>query len=233
MRIIPVVDLLDGVAVHAVRGERSRYRPVASQLCSGSDPAIIARALVDYCAAPVLYVADLGGIMRATPQADVLSRLARALPGVELWLDAGFTNAASALAVIDQLRNEGATVTPVFGSETLRTGAARDLPRDAALSLDQRHGSPLGDPALWTDASQWPAHVIVMSLDRVGSFSGPDLATIADIRHRAGNDRTIVGAGGVRDAGDLRAAEAAGANAWLIASALHDKSIPAQSIHRN
>ena len=30
MRVIPVIDLMGGVAVHAVRGERERYRPVRS-----------------------------------------------------------------------------------------------------------------------------------------------------------------------------------------------------------
>jgi phosphoribosylformimino-5-aminoimidazole carboxamide ribotide isomerase len=227
MRIIPVVDLLDGVAVHAVRGERSRYRPVRSRLCAGSDPDVVARALVEYCAASVIYVADLDGIMRGAPQTDALARLVHALPGVELWLDAGFTDAASALALIAPLRENGAAVTPVFGSETLRAQSLRELAHDDVLSLDRRRDAPLGDPALWHDASRWPARVIAMSLDRVGSFSGPDLATVGEIRHRAGNDRTIVGAGGVRDGDDLRAAEAAGASAWLIASALHERAIAA------
>ncbi|SAL13205.1 1-(5-phosphoribosyl)-5-[(5-phosphoribosylamino)methylideneamino] imidazole-4-carboxamide isomerase [Caballeronia terrestris] len=225
VRVIPVVDLLDGVAVHAVRGERSRYRPVASRLCSGSDPVVVARALVDCCAASVLYVADLDGIMRGTPQAGAVALLARELPGVELWLDAGFTDPASALALITQLPDN---VTPVFGSETLRADTASYLPHDAVLSLDQRHAMPLGDATLWHDATHWPSRVIVMSLDRVGSFGGPDLATVADIRRRAGNDRTIVGAGGVRNVADLSAAAEAGADAWLIASALHEGSISAQ-----
>jgi phosphoribosylformimino-5-aminoimidazole carboxamide ribotide isomerase len=36
----------------------------------------------------------------------------------------------------------------------------------------------------------------------------------------------VIGAGGVRNAEDLRAAEAAGAAAWLVASALHDLALP-------
>ena len=163
--------------------------------------------------------------MRGTPQAGAVALLARELPGVELWLDAGFTDPASALALITQLPDN---VTPVFGSETLRADTASDLPHDAVLSLDQRHAMPLGDATLWHDATHWPSRVIVMSLDRVGSFGGPDLATVADIRRRAGNDRTIVGAGGVRNVADLSAAAEAGADAWLIASALHDGSISAQ-----
>ncbi|WP_168788609.1 HisA/HisF-related TIM barrel protein [Paraburkholderia aromaticivorans] len=254
MQIIPVIDLLNGSAVRAVRGERSRYQPVESQLCSGSDPVDIARALLDYSAASALYVADLDGIMRGAPQRDTLARLVRALPGIELWLDAGFTHPAAADTLITPLREAGATLTPVFGSESLRSESALDgyarapllpsvspthpplpgcppprLPEDAILSLDRRHDTLLGDPLYWTDTANWPARLIVMTLERVGSFEGPDLTALADVRRRAGQ-RQIIGAGGVRHTEDLRAAAAAGADAWLIASALHDRRIPPATI---
>ncbi|NPT40399.1 nickel transporter [Paraburkholderia sp. 1N] len=254
MQIIPVIDVLNGSAVRAVRGERSRYQPVESQLCSGSDPVDIAQALLDYSAASVLYVADLDGIMRRAPQRDTLARLAHALPGIELWLDAGFTHPTAADTLITSLHEVGAKLTPVFGSESLRSDAASDvhadrsslpsaspgrtvlpgrtpprLPEDAILSLDRRHDTPLGDPLYWTDTANWPARLIVMTLERVGSFDGPDLTALADVRRRAGK-RQIIGAGGVRHTDDLRAAAAAGADAWLIASALHDRRIPAASI---
>ncbi len=245
MQIIPVIDVLNGSAVRAVRGERSRYQPVQSQLCSGSDPVDIAQALLDYTAAPVLYIAELDGIMRGAPQRDTLARLARALPGIELWLDAGFTDRTAADTLIAPLREAGATLTPVFGSESLRSDAAPEhadtpllpsvsptrtvLPEDAILSLDRRHDTPLGDPLYWTDTTYWPARLIVMTLERVGSFEGPDLTALADVRRRAGG-RQIIGAGGVRHTDDLRTAAAAGADAWLIASALHDRRIPAAAI---
>ncbi|MGF6756734.1 HisA/HisF-related TIM barrel protein [Paraburkholderia sp. GAS42] len=271
MQIIPVIDVLDGAAVRAVRGERSLYRPVESQLCRGSDPVDVARALLDYTASSILYVADLDGIMRGKPQRDALMRLALAVPGIELWIDAGFAGAVAAYALIAPLDDAGANVTPVFGSESLVASATQDalrygrsgsqsqshsqsgslsksqspsgqssrtaalpeivnngIPYEAILSLDRRHDAPLGDITHWTDASGWPSRVIVMSLERVGSFDGPDLAAIADVQRRAGT-RQIIGAGGVRDTDDLRAAEAAGAHAWLIASALHDRRIPAAS----
>jgi phosphoribosylformimino-5-aminoimidazole carboxamide ribotide isomerase len=60
-----------------------------------------------------------------------------------------------------------------------------------------------------------------MTLDRVGAFAGPDLAIFDTVRQRAGQ-RTLIGAGGIRDDRDLVAAAAAGAAAWLVASALHD-----------
>jgi phosphoribosylformimino-5-aminoimidazole carboxamide ribotide isomerase len=36
----------------------------------------------------------------------------------------------------------------------------------------------------------------------------------------------LIGAGGLRSAADLALAQAAGAAAWLVASALHDLQIP-------
>ncbi len=64
MQMIPVLDLLDGHAVRAVRGERSRYRPIRSSLCATSEPIAVAQALVAATLARTLYVADLGAIMR-------------------------------------------------------------------------------------------------------------------------------------------------------------------------
>jgi phosphoribosylformimino-5-aminoimidazole carboxamide ribotide isomerase len=43
MRIIPVVDLQNGVVVRAVKGERERYLPLESALCRSSDPVRVAR----------------------------------------------------------------------------------------------------------------------------------------------------------------------------------------------
>ena len=42
--LVPVVDLLAGQVVHARRGERSRYQPIQSPLCPGSDLLPLARA---------------------------------------------------------------------------------------------------------------------------------------------------------------------------------------------
>jgi phosphoribosylformimino-5-aminoimidazole carboxamide ribotide isomerase len=64
-----------------------------------------------------------------------------------------------------------------------------------------------------------------MTLDQVGSYDGPDLATFERIRASAPADTQVIGAGGIRDRGDLAAAARTGASAWLVASALHDGRI--------
>jgi len=228
MQVIPVIDLLHGQVVRAVRGERSAYRPVQSALCAGSEPLVVARALLDCTGADTLYLADLDALTGGAPQAGVVAALLAALPSTAIWLDGGFRDAAAFATLAQHLGPAGARVTPVFASESLATAqAARDCladPARAILSLDRR-GEQLLDPAgCWRAATLWPERVIVMTLDRVGAFAGPDLDVLADVRSRAPG-ATLIGAGGIRDAADLRAAAAAGADAWLVASALHDRRL--------
>jgi phosphoribosylformimino-5-aminoimidazole carboxamide ribotide isomerase len=229
MQIVPVVDILAGQAVRAVRGERSRYQPLQSSLCRGSDPVTVARALLDACATECLYIADLDGLTGRGTQVALLAQLLDRLPELEIWLDAGFASSTDAAAVLASIPGGAARITPVIASESLPNaeaiGGFTERWPQALLSLDQRRGAPLGAHACWLEDRRWPQRVIVMTLDRVGSFEGPDLATLAQVRSRAGAGRTVIGAGGVRSVADLTAAARAGANAWLIASALHDGRI--------
>ena len=64
-----------------------------------------------------------------------------------------------------------------------------------------------------------------MTLERVGADAGPDLETLRAVQVRA-PAAELVGAGGIRNADDLERARAAGAYAWLVASALHDGKLP-------
>jgi len=227
MKLVPVIDLAGGVVVRAVRGERERYRPIESKLCPGHDPATIAVALAKHCAADTIYVADLDAIRGGAVQVQALAGIVSALPACALWLDAGFATVGAALELCGSPGLAGRAV-PVFGSESLANGdeLARLRGRHGVLlSLDQRGGAPMDPAGCWERSDCWPATLIVMTLDRVGAGAGPDLETFSRIRARAGN-RTLVGAGGIRHPDDLRAAQQAGAAAWLVASALHDLAIP-------
>ncbi|WP_244816614.1 HisA/HisF-related TIM barrel protein [Caballeronia sp. Lep1P3] len=232
MQVIPVLDLLDAHAVRAVRGERSRYRPIESSLCATSDPHDVARALVAATGACTLYVADLGAILGRGAHIGMLAMLCDSLgAGVEIWLDAGFTEFSSMHALMqDVLRStrsgRPATLVPVFGTETLldpralaHAGAAGYEP---ILSLDYRGGRALGASCI--DCALWPSRVIVMTLDHVGAAGGPDLVTFDAVRGLAGG-RSVFGAGGVRHDEDLRVVAQRGAQGWLVASALHDRTL--------
>jgi phosphoribosylformimino-5-aminoimidazole carboxamide ribotide isomerase len=245
MQVIPVLDLLDGHAVRAVRGERAHYLPIQSSLCAGSDPLPLAHALLAASRARVLYIADLGAIQRRGDHAATLAALCTALggadPGMRIWLDAGYADYPAMDALFERIARLAGTaaaqcqamLVPVFGTESLRVPAALKSAADAGyapiLSLDHRAGQLIAEPVLGTAPAGcapawWPARLIVMTLDQVGSYAGPDLQTLARIQALAGK-RSIVGAGGIRHGGDLASAARSGASAWLIASALHDRRL--------
>jgi phosphoribosylformimino-5-aminoimidazole carboxamide ribotide isomerase len=234
LQVVPVIDLLRGHVVRAVRGERAGYRPVVSTLVEGCAPEFVARALLARAPPPagrpaVLYVADLDALQGGAAQIDALRGLLALRPEFELWLDAGFQDAAAADALARAVGTATQRLRPVFGSESIGSRAALaaiGTRPQAILSLDRRHARPLDAAGCWETPGLWPPTVIVMTLDRVGSGAGPDLETFAQARAQA-PDRTWIGAGGVRVEADLQAAAAAGADAWLVASALHDGTLAA------
>jgi uncharacterized protein related to proFAR isomerase len=232
--LIPVMDLLAGQVVRAVRGDRTTYQPIRSRLCAGAEPLTVARALLSHTASGILYVADLDALQGGAPQQATWQALLSEVPGLTLWLDAGFVDADHARQLLGRLGDAAQRITPVFGSESLRDAAALLSLRTWAegesspapvLSLDRRHGQRLDQAACWTTPQAWPQRVIVMTLERVGAGVGPDLQTLAELQALSPSTQ-LIGAGGVRDVADLEAAERAGARAWLVASALHDGGIP-------
>ena len=233
MTLIPVIDLLRGQVVRGVCGDRQAYRPITSALCASSDPMTVARILCEHCDARQLYIADLDALMGGLAQRDVLRSVLLALPHIELWLDAGFNDAPDARALMAELRPLEARIVPVFGSESLVSREALQACFEssepagarAVLSLDRRNGQRLDNAGCWDAVASWPQRVIVMTMERVGSGSGPDLETMRELRRKA-PAASLIGAGGVRSEDDLACAAEAGADAWLVASALHDLQLP-------
>ncbi len=240
MQVIPVLDLLDGHVVRAVRGERAAYLPIRSSLAAGSEPLAIARALLAASGARTLYIADLGAILQQRAHVETLAALRAALPGIDIWLDAGYADYPSMQALFARIDGSSppaphaaAALVPVFGTESLQDirapRAAHAAGFSPILSLDHRAGRLLGAPDLHDGAGPartwWPRRVIAMTLDHVGSYDGPDLVTFEHIRANAPADTEVIGAGGIRDSDDMAAAARTGASAWLVASALHDRRI--------
>jgi phosphoribosylformimino-5-aminoimidazole carboxamide ribotide isomerase len=230
MRVVPVIDLKDGTAVHAVRGERERYRPVRSVIAGdGGDAFSLARAFRSELGLNELYVADLDAISGEGEHSSSIGALARE---ARVMVDAGVSEPERALALLDLGAHR-----VVVGTETLSGPDALDrllgeLPEGAVvLSADLRDGRALsphprlaGLPALDAVARLRRAglrEAIVLDMARVGSGAGPDVGLIAEI-HAAFPDLELLAGGGVRDVEDLRALGDAGAAGALVATALHD-----------
>ena len=62
MRVIPVIDLMDGLVVHGQMGERQKYKTIQSGLCTSADPLAVANAFEEKLQSNELYIADLDAI---------------------------------------------------------------------------------------------------------------------------------------------------------------------------
>jgi uncharacterized protein related to proFAR isomerase len=125
MNIIPVLDLMDGQVVQAIRGERERYHPVQSVLVAGAEPLSVARALQQETSCEQFYIADLDAIMGRGSQREIIRELARGLPA-ELWVDAAITHVAAARGML-----EAGVERVIVCSETLPDGKALSAIRSA------------------------------------------------------------------------------------------------------
>jgi phosphoribosylformimino-5-aminoimidazole carboxamide ribotide isomerase len=80
MRIIPVLDIFRGCAVHARGGNRVSYAPLSSQLAPGTtgDALAIVRAFHDRLGFRDLYLADLDAITVRVAQRELRRGIATA-----------------------------------------------------------------------------------------------------------------------------------------------------------
>ncbi|MBW3541004.1 MAG: hisA/hisF family protein [Planctomycetes bacterium] len=231
MRVLPVLDLMQGVVVRGVAGRRETYRPIESRVAASSEPLDVAWALRETFGFRELYVADLDAIVDDRPNLTAVRALAA--EGFEVWVDAGVRDAARARAVLD-----AGAARAVAGLETLPgPRVLRELfeTLDAGrlvFSLDLNNGRPLAVSAEWQESeplaiaeeaiAAGARQMIVLDLAAVGTGGGvPTLELCRQFRRRF-PDLSLVTGGGVRGVGDLVAAAEAGVDGLLVASALHD-----------
>jgi phosphoribosylformimino-5-aminoimidazole carboxamide ribotide isomerase len=219
VQIIPVIDLKDGLVVHARSGDRHNYSPIVTPLSGSPEPVDVAAGLLALHPFPTLYVADLDAITGVGDNNAALDRIKACFPGVTLWIDNGAADADSAATVLDDPRDH-----LVLGSESQVDGAlVQRLSRHdrVVLSLDFRGAVFQGPLSLVENSMSWPRRLITMTLTRVGGAGGPDLGRLASVQNIA-DGREVYAAGGVRDRSDLVALGHLGIAGALVATSLHD-----------
>lgn len=227
MEVIPVIDLKDGIVVHAQMGRRELYRPIQTPLARTSDPVDVVAGVMSIYPFATFYIADLDAIGGNGNNHAAIVQMKHAFPQVTFWLDSGIADVDTATKWLQQGLGH-----LVLGSETQAdTSTVNRFSEDPrfVLSLDFREAKLQGPPTLLTRVDCWPQRVIVMTLDRVGSQSGPDLDRLRAIK-AAAEARTIYAAGGVRDARDLHNLANAGIAGALVASSLHNGRIATADI---
>ena len=239
MRLIPVIDLLNNQAVHAVKVERKNYKPVVSVLCNSSDPLEIAVEFRDKLGLNEIYIADLDAIQNSdrTKHRNLIEHLS-SREGFRILLDAGISDAGEARNLLDT-----GIYRVIIGAETLKSLDALDEipsgldPDRLIFSLDCRNGeilSKCSDLARLSPmralerlySSGW-RKIILLDLARVGSGRGIDCSLIIEAQARFPK-LTLLAGGGIAGPEELSRLQSLGVAGVLVATALHNGTIGPQ-----
>ncbi len=240
MKVIPVIDILNGIVVHAVRGQRNHYQPLQSTLVASAEPIEVARAFKNL-GFTELYIADLDAIIDCSTNFHTIKHITEETE-VKLLVDAGVTGIKRA----QNLLASGVSQL-IIGTETLQSKA---FVREAVglfgsdrvlVSLDVKDDKVVVKTGF--DGSSDPmvllrefkaigvSRVIVLDLSRVGSSMGVDVAFLRKVINKVGVD-VYVG-GGVRDISDLVELKNLGISGVLVATALHTGKISVKELKQN
>jgi len=230
MRIIPVIDLKDGIAVHAVKGERDAYQPLKSALVDNADPLTLANAFREKLGLSEAYIADLDAILYQRAQENTLDGLVRHSQ-MKLMVDAGIHNAHD----VRKLLSSGVDKV-IIGAETVTSWdelqeIRANIPGERLVfSLDMRAGEIISRCPEISELSPIEAiqllyqrgwqEMILLDLARVGTQTGIDNSLVAAVRQKYPQLKLLVG-GGIRNYGELLNLKNSGVSGVLVGTILH------------
>ena len=231
-RLIFVMDLLDGVVVHAKRGEREKYVPIHrfSSIVTSSDPARV----IETIKPKEVYIADLNRLMNTGNNRPILKDLRTRNRDLRIMLDYAVKGMEDLKEAVDaEMADKFVLGTETTSIELLEEASKSDIINDICISLDLFNGEVLTsdtrmkiDPLrLIKELNKFPVRdVIVLELNRVGTKSGIDFEFLARAVELSEHD--ILCGGGVRNCDDVHKMAEIGVKGALVATAVHDGGIP-------
>ena len=238
MNVIPVIDILNGVAVHGIRGERKQYQPLKSVICKSADQPLEIASVFKSLGFSGLYLADLDAILGNSANFNIYRKIV-ALTGLDLMVDAGITDITKADKVL-------AADVPkiVVGSETLTSldflgQVVKVFGEDKiVVSIDLKQGKVLSasEVVAQMDAVSFAQElgkvgvnqIILLDLDRVGTEHGINLHLLQTLIEKTGVE-VLVG-GGIRSLKELEELRELGVSGALIATILHNGKLDGEEL---
>lgn len=232
---------MNGVAVHAVGGHRDYYRPVQSAVSESSDPVRILSVLKRRYKVEQCYVADINGLQRQADGRCQLTELARV--GVPLMVDIGVRAPADVQSLVDQDIDHiilGSETVP--GANLLKQLVDHFGADQLIFSIDLKEGRLVTCDPQWQTmkpldvalqvAEAGIQQFILLDLAAIGTGRGVSTGELCrELRRRLPTARLIAG-GGVRSVSHLQELEQAGADAALVATALHNGTLTVDDVRR-
>jgi phosphoribosylformimino-5-aminoimidazole carboxamide ribotide isomerase len=237
-RIIPVIDILNSQAVHAIKGEREKYFPLKSVLINDSNPTRIAIKLKNEYLFKEFYIADLDAILQRKPNTKILSKILD-IPGVEIMIDPGIKTKKNAekyfklnlkslvlgletlsdLKVISECLNlfntNNIVVSIDMYNEVIQTNIKEIKDQDILEII-----SKIEDLGV--------VNIILLDLFKIGQKMGGIPALYLKVRESFSGEILI--GGGIKNIQDIKDYKRNNFSGVLIGTALHDGSIKIEEL---
>ena len=226
MVVIPAIDILGGRCVRLTRGDYENPTIYAD------DPVEVARRFAA-AGAKRVHVVDLDAARGSASNRPVITKLLE-LSGIELQVAGGVRTAETVAGLLEVGAQWVVMATAAVRDPHVFERCAIQHPGRVLAALDVRDNKAAVGGWLDTDpvsigalVGRWEflplAGIIVTSIERDGTMSGPDLQTLARVRKMTKLELEY--SGGVTSVEDLHRVRAAGADAVILGKALYEGRI--------
>ena len=237
-RIIPVIDILNSQAVHAIKGEREKYKPLKSVLINDSNPTRIALKLKNKYLFNEFYIADLDAILQKKPNITIISKILD-IPGVEIMIDPGIKtkknaekyfklNLKSLILGLETLRDLKVIMECLELFDTNKIVVSIDMYNEVIqTNIDEFKNQDIPEIVRKIE-DLGVVNIILLDLFKVGQKMGGISALYLKIREQF-NGEILIG-GGIKDLQDIKDYKSNNFSGVLIGTALHDGTIKTEEL---
>jgi len=231
--LLPVIDLRQGYAVHAVAGNRAAYQRLRSRWCdSPGDVMQLLEMLRKELGLDEFYIADLDAIAGIGHHQDTIRQLVE--EGYRIWLDAGVRS----LHDVEAMQQMGVEYV-IVASETMKDDAwhrlkdhpaceklvfSLDLYQDKLRSTAEllAHMEPMD--VVNMVVSWGIRRIIILDIANVGTSTGCSTLPLCQQVKALHAAVELITGGGIRSLADIEHLEQSGIERVLVATWLHDSA---------
>ncbi len=239
-KIIPVIDILNSEVVHAVKGERDKYRPLKSVLVKNAEPVEIITKVKNVTLIHEVYIADLDAILKREPNYSLLAKILK-IPDIKVLIDPGIILAKNISDYSDYGLNS-----LILGLETIenlsvisdcletmgehKTIVSIDMYKEVILTnvKEIKNQGPI--ETIKKIEELGVKTIILLDLYKVGQKIGGIPPLYLKVREQF-NGQILVG-GGIKDIRDIEMYKHHNFSGVLIGTALHDGTIELEKLRR-
>lgn len=243
MKVIPVMDLLNGEVVQGKGGRRNEYQPFSDSIIS-NDPALlsVANAFYEKLTLDWFYIADLDRIQSTDNteiNKDIIIELVET-SNYKISIDAGCKEVEDIEEILDWGVDQVIIGTETLSSLSVLEKAVSEFnPKKIILSVDFKGGELLANSEEIRkikpiEIAEFAGNlglkaIIVLELQKVGSQTGPLNDSLIEIVENVSTIPIITG-GGVRSLQDLIVLKEKGIKGALVATAFHNGNIKKEEL---